>query len=86
MGGHVVEQILNKGMKVKALSRNPEKASLPAGVQVVAGDLDNPDTLQPHLGNIDSLFLITQSDQSDAKFLKNQKNVQMAKEANGKKL
>lgn len=86
VGGHIIEQLNNKGVKIKALSRSIGKAKLPAKVQTVLGDLDKPETLQPHLQDVDSLFLITQSDQSDAKFSTNQRIIQMAKEAKVQKI
>jgi uncharacterized protein YbjT (DUF2867 family) len=37
---HVVAQLLDAAVPVRALTRRPENAELPAGVEVVAGDLD----------------------------------------------
>jgi uncharacterized protein YbjT (DUF2867 family) len=39
IGRHLVQQLLATGASVRALSRRPEKAELPAGVEVLAGDL-----------------------------------------------
>lgn len=86
VGRLIVEQLVQKGYKVRALSRKASNAKLPVEVDVVSGDLDNPDTLKPHFKNVDSLFLITQSEQTDDRFFKNQRIVQMAKEANVKKI
>ncbi len=46
-----------KGVKVRALTRAINKTNLPAEVQIVSGDLDKPESLQPHLYKVDSLFL-----------------------------
>ncbi|MGW0809149.1 NAD(P)H-binding protein [Nonomuraea sp. NPDC002799] len=45
VGRLVVEELLAAGQQVRALTRNPAKAVLPEGVQVVAGDLAEPDSL-----------------------------------------
>lgn len=84
VGKHIVEQLLEKGVAVKALSRN--EGELPQGALVALGDLDTPETIEVHLHDMDSLFLITQSDQSDEKFQKNKTIIQMAKKANVKKV
>ncbi|PRS03222.1 SDR family oxidoreductase [Bacillus halotolerans] len=86
VGGHIVELLNGKGVKVKALTRAINKTNLPAEVQLVSGDLDHPETLQSHLYKVDGLFLMTQSDQSDTKFLANQRIVQMAEKAGVKKI
>ncbi|MCM3882514.1 SDR family oxidoreductase [Frankia sp. R82] len=39
VGRHLVTALLEQGRAVRALSRDPEKASLPAAVEIVAGDL-----------------------------------------------
>ena len=68
VGRHVVDQLVQKGEQVRAVSRNPEKANLPAGVEVVAGDLNKPDTLQAALDGVKGLFLIISSDEANATF------------------
>ncbi|MEO3796531.1 NmrA family NAD(P)-binding protein [Nonomuraea sp. B10E15] len=45
VGRHVVEELLEAGRQVRALTRNPAKAALPEGVEVVAGDLADPRSL-----------------------------------------
>ncbi|WP_340017174.1 NAD(P)H-binding protein [Paenibacillus sp. FSL K6-1318] len=84
VGGHIVEQLLEKGIAVKALSR--KEGNLPEGALAALGDLDQPETVEPHLQGVDSVFLITQSDQSDTKFELNKTIIQMAKKANIKKI
>ncbi|MER6509327.1 NAD(P)H-binding protein [Nonomuraea sp. NPDC001636] len=45
VGRLVVEELLQAGQKVRALTRNPAKAALPEGVEVVGGDLAEPASL-----------------------------------------
>jgi uncharacterized protein YbjT (DUF2867 family) len=45
VGRLVVDELLQVGQQVRALTRNPGKAGLPEGVEVVAGDLADPATL-----------------------------------------
>ncbi|MBX9972025.1 NmrA family NAD(P)-binding protein [Cytobacillus firmus] len=59
VGQHVVDQLIRKGEKVRALTRNPLKANLPAGVEVVAGDLSEPSTLGSALAGLSGMHLIT---------------------------
>jgi uncharacterized protein YbjT (DUF2867 family) len=57
VGRHVVAQLVQAGAGVRALTRNPATAGLPAGVEVVQGDLAEPATLAPALEGIDRMFL-----------------------------
>jgi len=66
VGQHVVKQLAAKGVRVKALSRNPVAANFPAGVEGVAGDLNNPETLGLALDGVNGMFLITSSDAAGA--------------------
>ncbi|MFI6818927.1 NAD(P)H-binding protein [Nonomuraea sp. NPDC050328] len=59
VGRHIVAQLHAAGHEVRALSRNPAKAGLPAGVEVVAGDLTDISTLGPALEGVDAIHLIT---------------------------
>ncbi|WET77676.1 NAD(P)H-binding protein [Amycolatopsis sp. QT-25] len=58
VGGSVVSQLLDKGVPVRALVRDPQRAALPGGVQVVRGDLADPASLGPALEGVDSVFLV----------------------------
>nr|WP_026021451.1 NAD(P)H-binding protein [Paenibacillus senegalensis] len=80
VGRHVVEQLNTKGVTVRALSRNPEKANLPEGVEVVAGDLTKPESLRYALEGINGLYLILSSDQGDS-LQTEPRMIGMAKEA-----
>ncbi|WP_327073824.1 NmrA family NAD(P)-binding protein [Kitasatospora purpeofusca] len=57
-GRQTVEALAGAGRKVRALSRTPEKAGLPEGVEVVRGDLAHPETLGPALDGVTELFLV----------------------------
>ena len=57
VGGSVVRQLLEAGEKIRALTRDPGAARLPAGVDVVGGDLADPSTLAGAFDGIDRMFL-----------------------------
>jgi uncharacterized protein YbjT (DUF2867 family) len=58
VGGSVLTQLLDVGVAVRAVVRDPRRAALPAGVDVVTGDLADPDSLGPALAGVDSVFLV----------------------------
>ena len=59
VGGAVAEQLVAAGVpNVSALSRNPEAAHLPSGVEVVHGDLTMPESLEDGLAGVDAVFLV----------------------------
>ncbi|WP_097981518.1 NAD(P)H-binding protein [Streptomyces sp. f150] len=59
VGRRVVEQLLERGEHVRALTRDPERAEFPAGVEVVGGYLEDPASLVPALRGVTGLHLIT---------------------------
>ncbi|MBB5935820.1 NAD(P)H-binding protein [Streptomyces zagrosensis] len=59
VGRHVVEQLLGKGHRVRALSRTPQLATLPAEVEVVGGDLTKPETLGAAFDGVSGVHLTT---------------------------
>jgi uncharacterized protein YbjT (DUF2867 family) len=59
VGRQVVAELLARGHEVRALTRDAAKAAFPAGVEVVEGDLTQPDGLAPALEGITGLHLIT---------------------------
>ncbi|MFD9908458.1 NAD(P)H-binding protein [Streptomyces sp. NPDC059063] len=59
VGREVVGHLLKRGEKVRALTRKPESARLPDGVEVVAGDLSIPSSLAPALEGVTGLHLMT---------------------------
>jgi uncharacterized protein YbjT (DUF2867 family) len=58
VGRQVVSQLNAVGAHVRALARNPDTAGLPAGVELLRGDLTVPDTLDPSLDGVDAVFLV----------------------------
>jgi uncharacterized protein YbjT (DUF2867 family) len=58
IGKHVVEQLVQRGARVRALVRDPAKAHFPAGVEVVQGDLLDPDALRAAFKGVSALFLL----------------------------
>lgn len=64
IGRHVVAQALGKGLEVRALTRNPAKATrqLPAGVRIFFGDVTRPETLHEAVQGVDALVFTHGSD------------------------
>jgi uncharacterized protein YbjT (DUF2867 family) len=58
VGRLVVDELLRAGASVRALTRRPEHAALPVGVEVVAGDLTDPASLDIALAEAASVFLV----------------------------
>ena len=58
VGRNVVEQLAQRGAKVRALVRDPSKADFPAGVEVVRGDLLDVDTVRSAMIGATALFLL----------------------------
>jgi uncharacterized protein YbjT (DUF2867 family) len=58
VGRHVIEQLVQRGADVRALVRDPAKASFPASVTVVQGDLLDVDSLRGAFSGVSTLFLL----------------------------
>jgi uncharacterized protein YbjT (DUF2867 family) len=58
VGRNVVSLLSGTGVRVRALTRNPDTANFPASVEVVRGDLAEPSTLENSLDGVDSVFLM----------------------------
>ena len=58
VGRLVVDELLRAGASVRALTRRPENAALPAGVEVVSGDLTVPASLDSALDGAVAVFLV----------------------------
>ena len=58
IGREVVTQLTATRAHVRALVRNPDAARLPPQVEVMRADLTCPDTLDPCLSGIDTVFLV----------------------------
>ena len=61
VGGHVAAQLIAMGHRPRLLVRNPEKARARFGdrVDLVEGDLNQPETLAPAFQGIDRFFLVS---------------------------
>src|SRR3989442_11889437 len=58
VGRVVVDRLLDEGVPVRALTRRPEAARLPAAVEVVSGDLTVPESLDAALQGVNAVFLV----------------------------
>jgi uncharacterized protein YbjT (DUF2867 family) len=58
IGREVITQLTANSAQVRALVRNPDTAHFPSCVDVMRGDLTCPDTLDPCLVGIDTVFLV----------------------------
>ncbi len=57
VGSAVVPLLLEHGAGVRALSRDPARRTFPQGVEPVAGDLENPATLDGVFDGVDAVML-----------------------------
>jgi uncharacterized protein YbjT (DUF2867 family) len=58
VGRNVVEQLVNRSADVRALARDPSKASFAASVEIVQGDLLDIDSLRAAMAGVSTLFLL----------------------------
>ncbi|MFH8371248.1 SDR family oxidoreductase [Streptomyces sp. NPDC018031] len=58
VGRHIVSALAAAGHRVRALVRDPHRASLPAGVEAVRGDLTDPGSIEAALHGVTSVFLM----------------------------
>jgi uncharacterized protein YbjT (DUF2867 family) len=58
VGSQVVRELRARDVGVTVLARNPGKAPLPDGVEAVAGDLTDPNTVRSIFHDMDSVFLL----------------------------
>lgn len=66
VGGAVVAGLLDRGERVRATSRTPQKLVLPAEVEVFAADLDDPASFTDVLTGVERVFLYADLDDPDA--------------------
>jgi uncharacterized protein YbjT (DUF2867 family) len=57
VGRPLIELLASEGVKVRAVTHNPQAAGLPAGVEIAEGDPARPDTIAPLLEGVTALFL-----------------------------
>ena len=58
VGRQVVEQLVKRGADVRALVRDPAKTEFPEEVNVVQGDLLDPDSLRGAFSGVSTMFLL----------------------------
>jgi uncharacterized protein YbjT (DUF2867 family) len=56
-GRHVVAELVRRGERVRALTRNPAAAAFPAGVEIVGGTHTAPEALGSALDGVDRLHV-----------------------------
>lgn len=61
VGGRVVRALVDRGHRVRALARTPQKADLPAAVDVVKGDVVSGDGLAEALDGVDVAYYLVHS-------------------------
>ncbi|WP_324650748.1 SDR family oxidoreductase [Georgenia sp. H159] len=57
-GRHVVAELLGRGHRVRALTRDPDRAGLPAEVDVVAGDVTRPADVAAAASGASAAYLV----------------------------
>lgn len=69
-GGHVARRLVQRGHRVRALSRDPQNPKLAefrsGGVEVVPGDFDDPSTIERAARGVDAMFLMGTPFRNDA--------------------
>jgi uncharacterized protein YbjT (DUF2867 family) len=58
IGREVITQLRAANVPVRGLSRTPQKAEFPDGIEVVRGDLTAPETLDRALDDVEAIFLV----------------------------
>lgn len=58
IGRMVIDQLVEKGVPVRALAREPAEGSFPSAVEVVGGDFEVPDSLESGLQGVNTVFLV----------------------------
>jgi len=58
IGTQIITALQGKGVDIRALTRSPAEARLPAGVQAVRGDLSDIDSLRAALEGVSTMFLL----------------------------
>jgi uncharacterized protein YbjT (DUF2867 family) len=65
VGGAVVRELATAGSKARAVVRDPRRATMPPGVEVVVGDLRETGNLRSALAGVDAAFLLSGYDGID---------------------
>ncbi|MCE7081124.1 SDR family oxidoreductase [Streptomyces sp. ST2-7A] len=62
VGRHVVRGLVGQGVPLRALSRRPDRARLPAGVEVAAGSPEDTASVAAALADVDRAFVVLVGD------------------------
>lgn len=81
VGRYIVEELVQAGHNVRAMTRNPAKANFPEGVEVVYGDLASPESLVPAIKGVTSMHLITFNSEGFGPLQTGPEIVELAKKA-----
>jgi uncharacterized protein YbjT (DUF2867 family) len=58
IGSEIVRLLVQRGERVRAVTRNPESARVPAGVEVAGVDYSDPASIAAMMAGVDAAFLI----------------------------
>jgi uncharacterized protein YbjT (DUF2867 family) len=58
VGGSLARQLHEQGHGVRALVRDPSRATLPAGIELVTCDLDDPESVATAVQGVEAIFLM----------------------------
>jgi uncharacterized protein YbjT (DUF2867 family) len=58
VGSELVSALAAAGQRVRALVRDPRRATLPAGAEAVVGDLNRPESMTDALAGVSAVFLL----------------------------
>lgn len=58
IGSEIVRQLVARGEQVRAITRDPAQADLPAGVEVVRGDYHDPASIAAAASGADAAFIV----------------------------
>ncbi|MEU7763575.1 NAD(P)H-binding protein [Nocardia sp. NPDC049190] len=58
IGGEIVRQLVDRGEQVRAVTRVPERAEVPAGVEVVRGDYTDIPSIAAAMSGADAAFVV----------------------------
>ncbi|MFF4991493.1 SDR family oxidoreductase [Streptosporangium saharense] len=86
VGRPLVEQLLAAGHRVRALTRNPAKANLPAGAEVVAGNLAETASLSTAFSGVSAAHLISFNGEDFAPLTNGPEIADLAKKAGVRKV
>lgn len=81
IGGQVIKMLLKAPCKVRLLTRDPAAVKGAKGVEVIAGDLNQADTLKDALKGVKGLHLISFGDESYTPLANGGQLVQLAEQA-----